>query len=71
MTVKQLKELLNKYPDDMLVVLSGYEGGFDDISNTKIIALKRDANYSGWYNGAHKKIDKSEAEYGIDHLYLS
>jgi ribosomal protein RSM22 (predicted rRNA methylase) len=69
-TIKELKELLNNYPDDMLVVVRGYEGGFDDISDTAVITLKRDAN-SDWYYGAHKKIDKSEAEYGIDHLYLS
>jgi hypothetical protein len=29
-TVGDLKALLAKYPDDMRVVVNGYEGGYDD-----------------------------------------
>jgi hypothetical protein len=67
MTVKQLKELLNEYPDDMLVVVSGYEGGFNDISDAEIIVLKRDV-HSEWYYGRHEYIDEEES--GIDHLHF-
>ena len=35
MTVKELVELLNKYPDDLRVVVNGYEDSFDDISPEK------------------------------------
>ena len=29
MTVKELAELLEKYPDDLRVVVNGYEDGYD------------------------------------------
>ena len=32
MTVKELVELLGKYPDDLRVVVNGYEDGYDDLS---------------------------------------
>ena len=31
MTVKEFREQLKKYPDNMQVVVSGYETGWDDI----------------------------------------
>ena len=31
MTVKQLIELLKKYPEKARVLIPGYEGGFDDV----------------------------------------
>lgn len=31
-TVKDLKKLLKKYPEDLQVVVSGYEEGYDDPS---------------------------------------
>ena len=38
MTVAQLQELLSHYPDDQRVVVSGYEGGYDEprISTAKL-----------------------------------
>ena len=47
MTVKQLKELLNNYPDDMLVVFEDSEGEFSDVEEAEIIVLKRDKYYRG------------------------
>ena len=32
MTVKELMKFLEKYPDDLRVVVNGYEDGYDDIS---------------------------------------
>lgn len=40
MTVKELVELLEKYPDDLRVVVNGYEDGFDDISPERISTTK-------------------------------
>ena len=36
MNIKELKEILNKYPDDMLVVVNGYECGYDAIHDKYI-----------------------------------
>ena len=36
MTVKELSDLLKKYPSDMPVMVSGYEGGWDDAAPRRI-----------------------------------
>ena len=40
MTVKELVELLEKYPDDLRVVVNGYEDGYDDLSPNRIFTTK-------------------------------
>ena len=40
MTVKELMELLGKYPDDLRVVVNGYEDGYDDLSLERISVIK-------------------------------
>ncbi len=63
MTVKELVELLNKYPDDLRVVVNGYEDGYDDISPERIFTRKiqLDAGTHDW-EGQHNDpvhIDES------------
>ena len=54
MTVKELAELLKKYPDDLQVVVNGYEDGYDDISPERISTTKieLDAGKHDW-EGQH------------------
>lgn len=54
MTVKELMELLEKYPDDLRVVVNGYEAGYDDISPERISTRKieLDAGTHDW-EGQH------------------
>ena len=54
MTVKELMELLEKYPDNLRVVVNGYEDGFDDISPNRIFTRKiqLDAGTHDW-EGKH------------------
>ena len=54
MTVKELMELLEKYPNDLRVVVNGYEDGFDDISPERISTTKiqLDAGTHDW-EGKH------------------
>ena len=40
MTVRELAEFLKKYPDDLRVVVNGYEDGYDDISSERISVVK-------------------------------
>ena len=40
MTVKELVELLGKYPDYLRVVVNGYEDGYDDLSPERISVIK-------------------------------
>ena len=54
MTVKELTKLLEKYPDDLRVVVNGYEDGYDDISPERILTRKieLDAGKHDW-EGQH------------------
>jgi len=66
MTVTQLIEVLNTIdnPDDVRVMVSGYEGGVDDIvigngvdNNTPAIQhIALDVN-TEWYYGKHERVD--------------
>ena len=40
MTVKELIQILESYPNDLRVVVSGYEEGFDDIAPERISVVK-------------------------------
>jgi len=60
MTVKQLIEELSKIEDqDLRVMTSGYEGGFNDleiVSNPTPIHMALDVN-EDWYYGKHEPVD--------------
>ena len=50
MNIKELKALLNKYPEDLKVVVDGYEDGYDGIrqENIKEIFVTLDNNHASW-----------------------
>lgn len=52
MIVKELKEKLSKYPDDMSIVIDGYEGGVDDMDRIKEVEIVRNVRHSD-YEGPH------------------
>ena len=66
MTVAELIEKLKKMPQDMMVVIPGYEGGYDnpELKRDELIA---DANWDGksknsWYNGRHDECYKMDGD---------
>ena len=63
MTVKELAELLRKYPEDLRVVVNGYEDGYDDLSPERIsvIKIQLDTQIHDW-EGQHSDFYGSEKE---------
>ena len=57
MTVKELREFLKKYPPNIRVVISGYEGGWDDV-NPESISKKEVLLNCGkqTYYGKHEEL---------------
>jgi hypothetical protein len=56
MNVKELIELLSQYPDEMKVVVDGYEGGYSDISDIGEIEIsKLPLNKESWYGNYRGK----------------
>jgi hypothetical protein len=52
MNVDQLIKRLQMYPQDLRVVIRGYEGGYDDINNFEQLKIVLDYN-DEWYYGKH------------------
>ena len=67
MTVKELVELLGKYPDDLRVVVNGYEDGYDDLSSERIsvVKIQLDTQIHDW-EGQHSDYYGSEKEIADD-----
>ena len=67
MTVKELAELLGKYPNDLRVVVNGYEDGYDDVSPERIsvIKIQLDTQIHDW-EGQHSDFYGSEKEISDD-----
>jgi hypothetical protein len=49
MTKKELIEKLTGYPDDTLVVVNGYEGGFDDINGIELLEVIDTTECCDWW----------------------
>ena len=54
MKIKDLKKILDDYPDDLDIVVDGYEGGYDDLLRDNVHTLKIQRNVNNeWYYGDH------------------
>lgn len=60
MTIQELLQHLAHYPPDTRVVVSGYEGGYNDITIHKIVHLRPNA-HTEWWMGQHADADQGEA----------
>lgn len=74
MTVAQLIESLKWYPQDLPVVVSGYEGGYNDVDSFERIKIVRGHNKS-WYYGKHEDVsminDEEVKKTAVDALLIS
>ena len=73
MTVKELVELLEKYPDDLRIVVNGYEDGYDDIlperiSTTKIQLDAGTHDWEGQHGGLSSADESTEDPKVVDAL---
>lgn len=61
MKVKELVEKLQKLDQDAMVIVSGYEGGYDEVDTVekKEIALNA---HTSWYYGKHDDADYYDGE---------
>ena len=52
MNVKELIKYLEKFPQDMSVMVRGYEGGFSDLDDGEVKLIQRDVHTESYY-GTH------------------
>jgi hypothetical protein len=56
MTIAELIEKLQNYPQDLRVVVRGYEGGVDDVDYVEETEIYLDY-YTDWYYGTHEVVE--------------
>ena len=56
MNVGELIEKLKQYPQDLRVVVNGYEGGYSDIDRFENLKIVLDY-HKEWYYGKHESAD--------------
>lgn len=66
MTVQELIQQLETLPPDTKVVVRGYEDGYNDILQLKLVKIKSNEN-AHWYEGEY---DDSNDEADIDAVNL-
>jgi len=55
MKVKELIAKLQEADENLDVVMSGYEGGKEDVEEIEVIKIKKDVNTEWWY-GKHEEV---------------
>ena len=61
MTIKELIEKLNSYPDNFRVLVDGYEGGFSEISEVKKTKVKFNVHPESYY-GPHEDTEGADTD---------
>ena len=70
MTVNELIEALKHYPGDMRVLVSGYEGGYNDAGlKTEEIIFNYSKN-DAWYYGPHECVKFTDNDSGTKCLVI-
>jgi len=67
MTVQELIQHLEKLDPNTRVIIRGYEGGYNDITNIADIPIKLNVN-TAWYYGVHEEVLTDED--ADEHAYL-
>ena len=63
-TVAKLIEALSKFPQEMRVIVSGYEGGYCDVGLPSIRSIELNVN-EAWYYGPHDDSDEKIDEEAV------
>jgi len=61
MKVSELIEELKQHDPKKMVVITGYEGGEDELADVKEVKLRLNVN-SEWYYGAHEIDDQGDCD---------
>jgi len=65
MTIAELIEKLKEYPQDLRVVVRGYEGGVDDVTYFEEMEIYLNYNTS-WFYGKHEEATPYDIHKGYE-----
>jgi len=70
MKVKELIKELEKENPEIDIVISGYEGGYDDINSICKIKIKNNVNKGIDYLGAHERVYYDNEEFDREVIFI-
>ena len=73
MKVKELIEKLQEFNPELMVVVSGYEGGVSEATQNELVTIALNVN-TKWYYGEHDvvyKNDKHEGHERVQAIHIS
>ena len=69
MNVKQLIEKLQGYDPELMVIVSGYEGGVNQAEHAGQVKIKLNT-YTEWYYGKHEVTDRDDDLFDCEAIYI-
>ena len=71
MTIAELREILANYPQDLPVMVDGYEGGYDDAAGDRIATREIQlAVNKEWFYGRHDAPGEPEPPSNLNGNYI-
>ena len=77
MTVSELTEKLNGLPKEMPIVVRGYEGGYDDVNDIKVLKLELNpkawnSKYKDyyWFYGVYEQVCEESKNTSFDAVFI-
>jgi hypothetical protein len=69
MIVSDLIKELEQFSKDQIVVISGYEGGHNEVSKLCRIKIKKNVNKE-WYYGKHEEICRKDEDFDCEAIRI-
>ena len=69
MKVKELMEKLQSYDPELMVVVSGYEDGVDEVKYAVNVKIKLDV-HTEWYYGKHEVADRNNNSFDCEAIHI-
>jgi len=69
MKVKELIEKLQSFDPELMVIVSGYEGGVDEVKYAANVKIKLDV-HTEWYYGKHEVADRNDDPFDCEAIHI-
>jgi hypothetical protein len=60
-TIAELQAILAQYPPDTLVMVQGYEGGYEFLKTVELAPVKLNVN-TEWFYGKHEIAENNDGD---------
>ena len=69
MKVKELIKKLESFDPELMVIVSGYEGGVDEVKYAANVKIKLDV-HTEWYYGEHEVANRNDDPFDCEVIHI-